>query len=146
MNLFSEKDIKKLKKQDPNIIDYNDFMKEDKVNIPDIDILIAEINSILEFMNEDDIIKLTRKELEQRVVIKFPDFSTNYFTLMKLLLDGADLGLLFNLLDTLKNVKKNKIDIKDAENSYSKILAKKFIPSEIFNDPKFQNKLNSKDA
>jgi len=144
MDLFTAKDIKKLKKENPNVIDYEDYMKSDAINIPDIDSLINEINKILEFINLDENIKLSRKELEQKTLMAFPVFATNYFTLLSLLLDNGDLNMLFGMLDMLKLVKTNNVDIKDAEKKYGAMLAKKFIPPEILNDPKVKEHLNGK--
>jgi len=142
-NLYTASDVKKLKKNNPNIIDYEDYIKEDKVNIPDMDNLMNQVVTILQYLNEDENIGLSKKVLESKLVEKFPSFVVNYKTLTRMLLeDDTDMDMLFGLLNTLKHVKSGKVDMKDAEKHYGQVLAKKYIPPEIYNDPKFQQKMN----
>ena len=134
MSYFSDEDIKKLKK-DPNshVVDINDLNDEedDAVNIGDIDHIQHQVIELLEFLNTDEAVKLSRNEQEAQIAAKFPYLSQNYYTLVKLILNGGDLDVLFQMLETLRQVKSNKLDMKTAEVNFGKVLANKFIPKEL---------------
>ncbi len=144
MSFYTEEQIKKLQlDENTHVVDLNEMngKEEEEIAIPNIDNLTLQILEILEYMNSNEISKLSPPDTEKAVTTKYPYFAHHYTTLLKLLLNGGDINILFDMLSTLNQVKSNKLDIKQAEHDFGGKLAKIYIPKEVLNNPEFKNKM-----
>lgn len=100
--------------------------------IPDIKYIVDTVAQILEYMSDDEMIKLKDENVtlyEQKIHEKFTDFSDKYFSLFSFLLDGK-LESLFNLitmLNALAMVKTGKISMETATVGVREDLSNQYI-------------------
>lgn len=122
--------------------DYDrDSVEMSKDTIPDIDLLTETIVHILEYILEPEMVVLenTNKDLfDKKVEEKFSDFSLNYYSTFKMLLDKEDrnnnIKKLLDMFSKLNEIKKGNLDIHEETEKFGEQ------QNEIYVYPKFGGK------
>lgn len=103
-------------------------------NLPNPNEILDDIINILEYMNLDEMKTLRNTNLELFVQImeeKFSDFSSNYYSLFRMVIDGGeDLDPLFKMLEIITNINSGNTSFESGEQEVGSYL-KKFIPPEL---------------
>lgn len=136
---FDKNDIKMVKEHDieENAIKLD---PDQEINIANIDRLSDNIIIILEFMNKPEIKELKKTnivEYEQMIEKRFQPFADHYYSIFKMIISGADITNLFDMMRELDKVNKGKETFEGARNNISQKINKQYI------DPKL-NKKNKK--
>lgn len=103
---------------------------ENKINLPDLDQLLTEIINILEYMNNDELLKKKKEnynEFESEMEKKFPYFSFRYYGIFKKILSGEDISTLLQMLTEIHKVQIGEKSIEEAERNLGEQLASKYI-------------------
>lgn len=110
-----------------------DFGQDDEIipeHLPDADEILNNILLILEFMGTDEMMAL-RKENDEVFLStmenKFEDFALKYYSVFRMVIGGSDLGLLIEMLDTIKKMKTGSISVERGEKHIGGKL-KEFLP------------------
>lgn len=99
-------------------------------NFPDVPQLLSNIIEIMEYMTEDDMIKLREEDFqqfEQQMEAKFPDFSFRYYAIFQRIILGEDLGFLFEMLKQIHRVNCNEDTAENVEKMLGEELGRKYI-------------------
>ena len=99
-------------------------------NIPNAAEILDQVISILEYMNTPEMKLLRGKNqalFEQTLEEKFPQFTTNYYSIFRMLLSGEDISPLFEMLKVLSKVNNGRTSFENGEKKVGKYLTK-FLP------------------
>ena len=103
-------------------------------NLPDIPLLLSQIEEILEYMYDDNILDLKKNnnsKFRQCMEDKFSNFSSRYYGIFDKLLSGGDLTHLYSMFTEIERIKKGEVSLEDAEQVLGEELAKDYIPNKL---------------
>ncbi len=121
------------------VLDFGQDDEIDPVNLPDADEILDKVIEILEFMDNDEILNLRRDNnpaFTSTMETKFEDFAEKYYSVFRMVISGADISLLFEMLKVIKGMKSGEVSVENGEARVGKKL-KKFLPEGI--EEKLQN-------
>lgn len=101
--------------------------------LPNADDILNTVLLILEYMNSTSMIAIKKSnpvEFEKMIEDKFPDFTTRYYGIFRMLLSGDDISPLFAMLQTINNINSGDISFEKGEKDVGKYL-KKFLPEDL---------------
>lgn len=112
-----------------------DFGEDDgkAESLPDISKMLDNVIEILECMNNDDMKLLKNTDVllfEQMMEEKFAEFSSNYYSVFKMILSGEDIGPLFKMFEVIGNINTGKTTFEQGEKTVGTFLTK-FLPPEL---------------
>jgi len=99
-------------------------------NIPDVNKLLDQILEIIDYMSNDEMLKLRKEDNEKfmdHMEKKYFDFSLRYYAVFMKLLSGEDIMPLFRMLAELDNVKSGKKSLENVEKELGEELANTYI-------------------
>lgn len=102
-------------------------------NLPNTNDILDSIIKLLECMNTPKMKRLKAKdsaEYMNQLESKFSDFSDQYYTIFRMVIDGEDITPLFKMLEVINNINNGKTDLETGEKSVGQYLTK-FLPPEI---------------
>lgn len=96
----------------------------------DVNLMKETVKMIKKFMEIPEIKEL--KELnndmyKEKMSSYFPIFSTNYVSLFNLIIDGAEISILDNMLDQLLDIEQGYLSKDKVEQTLGDLLADKFL-------------------
>src|SRR5437868_2663686 len=104
-------------------------------DLPDSNYILDNVIKILEYMNEDEIVKLKEKDqllYEEKLENQFNEFSEKFYGIFRMIISNEDISPLFKMLSKIDKVKNGKISLENAEKDVGKYLTK-FLPKELLN-------------
>jgi len=107
--------------------------KLDPKNLPNAEVLLDEIISILEYVNTPDMMDLKKADqdaFENAVEETFKEFADRYYYLFKMLLTGGNLDPLFYMLECISKVNHGQDTIENAEMKVGHNLSQ-FLPENL---------------
>ena len=148
---FNIKDVKTVNANeamnDPNGI-YLDF---DSNNIPDLCSLTNDIITFLEYIITPEMQKLENENKDafsKHLENKFSDFTLNYITIYKMLLDKdkreENTMKLLNLIEILKEVKKGSKNMESEFDKFKETLNEEYIYSKFGGKENFEKKIKER--
>lgn len=107
-----------------------DVADETPTSLPNASNILDNIILILEYINTPDMLLLRETDktaFELTIEEKFPEFALSYYSVLKMIMSGADIQPLFKMLEIINTVNTGKKSIADSEKDVSKYLSK-FLP------------------
>jgi hypothetical protein len=129
-------DFKNVQVKDEEYIKKNGGIIYDKSegsgNLPDVKKLVLEINAVLEYMTNKEMLEIKKNNVEKYEDIieqRFPDFVDKNYGIFKKFVDSADndINPLINMLKEIDKVNKGYKTLEKAEKKLGNELADKFI-------------------
>lgn len=115
--------------------------------LPNTNDVLNNIIKLLECMNTTEMKRLRIKdsaEYIERLESEFSEFSDQYYTIFRMVIDGEDITPLFKMIEVINNINSGKTDLETGEKNVGQYLTK-FLPSEILH--KMENgELTDKDV
>jgi len=106
------------------------FTKLKPSELPNVEELSSRIEEIIEYMCEDEIFSLSKKDYKKyskTMKEKFPEFSTKYMSIFDMVISGEDITPLIEMLAQIDSVKKGKKTMEQAEDELRDSLAEQFV-------------------
>jgi len=122
----TEEEIKKNK----NAIIYDPTGGNETPNLPDVALLLSQVEEILDYMVKTEELKELKKdnsEYEKHMEDKFPFFSSRYFGIFRKLINGEDITPLLTMCKSINEIKSGNITMEQAEKQLGEGLAEKYI-------------------
>ena len=133
--VVTDTEIKNNPKENKIVLDFgqDSYKPGETPSLPNASYILDEVIKMLECMttNEMKNLKKTNPTLfEQAMEDKFPDLSSKYYSVFKIVLSGDDITPLFMMLSSINDVNTGKKSFDDAERKVGKFL-NGFIPPEL---------------
>lgn len=129
-----------------NGIIYEGDEEEGPLNLPNAMEITDKVIEILEYMNTDQmkLLKSTNQQVyEETLEEKFNEFALRYYSMFKMIISGADLDPLMQMLQTINTVNMGLKSAEDGEQDVGKYLTK-FLPDNLLNQNQNKKKKNKK--
>lgn len=120
--------------------------EEGPLNLPNAMEITDKVIEILEYMNTDQmkLLKSTNQQVyEETLEEKFNEFALRYYSMFKMIISGADLDPLMQMLQTINTVNMGLKSAEDGEQDVGKYLTK-FLPDNLVNQNQNKKKKNKK--
>jgi hypothetical protein len=102
-------------------------------SLPDPNEILDSVINILEFMNTPEMVELKnsdRAQFDDTMEEKFLEFSSSYYGIFRMIIDGEDITPLYAMLSIISKVKSGGSTMEEAEKNVGTYLTK-FLPPEI---------------
>ena len=99
-------------------------------NLPNVTEVLTGVQNILQYMCNDDIIKLKSEDESEYINHmegKFPAFSFRYYSLFQKIISGDNLTHLFSMLAAIEKVKNGETTLDEAEKGLGEQLAQEYV-------------------
>ena len=104
------------------------------VNLPDVNVLLANVIEILEYSNSREMVDLRladKVKYGDEMEKKFPAFSKRYYALFQQILEGEDLSPLLMMFAKIENIKSGRKTIEQAEKELGDELVDRYVPADV---------------
>lgn len=103
--------------------------------LPDVGKLLDTVSQIIEYMCTDEMIALKEKckqgqtdeDYEFNIEDKFPEFTSKYYSLFKMIIDGEDLTPMYRMFSCIDQVNKGYTTLENVELQLGEELASEYI-------------------
>jgi hypothetical protein len=116
------------------VYDIDAGVDEGVVNLPDVNVLLANVIEILEYSNSAEMVALRRTDkpkYNSEMERKYPQFSSRYFALFQQILEGEDLSPLLMMFAKIESVKSGRKTIEQVEKELGNALVDRYVPANI---------------
>ena len=100
----------------------------------DPDVITKQVTEILGEMIKEDvqsIRKNSEKEFKKYMKTRFPEFSKENKTLMRVILEGGKLDMLFLMLNEIRKIKNNKSKVFQSEKKIGQCLKEQYLDPKL---------------
>lgn len=116
------------------VYDIDAGVDEGIVNLPDVNVLLANVIEILEFSNSPDMVALRRTDKQKysnEMERKYPQFSNRYYALFQQILEGEDLSPLLMMFAKIESVKSGRKTMEQVERELGNALVDRYVPDNL---------------